>query len=139
MIKAWLKVEPVITCEVKINILESGSFALEGSLRESLLKFCGMSRLHEADKDRLWNSYTEQDLINACGDHLMLNAYEFDEIPTQSTEYFSFFMDREEEIRSLFRKLILDVLQSGPPRPPIQDPAPGYLLEAMLREAKKLV
>jgi hypothetical protein len=119
-----------------IDIPEPGSYMLKGSLRESILRFCGMSRLNEADKDRIWTSYTEQDLLSACGDHLMLNAYEFDEIPTQSAEYFSFFMDREEEIRSLFRKLILDVLQSGPPRPPIQDPAPGYLLEAMIRDAK---
>jgi len=119
-----------------IDISESGSFMIKNSLRESILKFCGMSRLQEADQDRLWNTYTEQTLINACGDHLMLNAYEFDEIPTQSTHYFSFFMGREEEIKSLFRMLILDVLQTGPPRPPIQDPAPGSLLEAMLRDAK---
>ena len=116
--------------------MKTGSFTLKSSLRNSILKFCGMSRLQEADKDRLWNAYTEQALINACGDHLMLNAHEFDEIPTQTTQCFSFFMDREEEIKSLFRMLILDVLQSGPPRPIIQDPAPGYLLEAMLRDAK---
>ena len=112
------------------------SFMFKSGFRESILKFCGMSHLHQADREKLWNAYTEQDLINVYGDHLMLNAHEFDEIPTQSTEYFSFFMDREEEIRSVFRKLILDVLQSGPPRPPIQDPAPGYLLEAMIRDAK---
>ena len=116
--------------------METGSFTLKSSLRESILKFCGMSRLQEADRNRLWNNYTEQALIDACGDHLMLNAYELDEIPTQSTQCFPFFMDYEEEIKSLFRMLILDVLQSGPPRPIIQDPAPGYLLEAMLRDAK---
>jgi len=114
----------------------TGPFTLKSTLRKTILKFCGMSGLQETDRNRLWNTYTEQALIDACGDHMMLNAYEFDEIPTQSAEYFSFFMDREEEIRSLFRKLILDVLQSGPPRPPIQDPAPGYLLEAMIRDAK---
>ncbi len=112
------------------------SCMLKSSLRETILKFCGMSRLHEADRDRLWNTYTEESLINACGDRLMLNAYEFDEIPTQSSQYFSFFMQQEEQQKSVFRKLILDVLQSGPPRPIIQDPAPGYLLEAMLRDAK---
>ena len=116
--------------------MKMNSFMLKSSLRKSILKFCGMSRLHEADRDRLWNTYTEQSLINACGDRLMLNAYEFDEIPTQSSQYFSFFMDREEELKSQLRMLILDVLQSGPPRPIIQDPAPGYLLEAMLRDAK---
>ena len=112
------------------------SFMLKSSLRETILKFCGMSRLHEADRDRLWNTYTEQDLINACGDRLMRNAYEYDEIPTQSSQYFSFFMEHEEELKSQLRMLILDVLQSGPPRPIIQDPAPGYLLQAMLRDAK---
>ena len=116
--------------------MKMNSFMLKSSLRETILKFCGMSRLHEADRDRLWNTYTEQSLINACGDRLMLDAYESDEIPTQSSQYFSFFMEREEELKSVFRKLILDVLQSGPPRPIIQDPAPGYLLEAMLRDAK---
>ena len=109
---------------------------LKNSLRESILKFCGMSRLQEADRDRLWNTYTEQALIDACGDHLMLNAYEFHEIPTQSAQCVSFFMGYEEEIKSLFRMLILDVLQSGPPRPIIQDPAPGYLLQKMIRDAK---
>ena len=112
------------------------SFMLKISLRETILKFCEMSRLHEADRDRLWNTYTEQALINACGDRLMRNAYEFNEIPTQSSQYFSFFMDREEELKSQLLKLIFDVLQSGPPRPIIQDPAPGYLLQAMLRDAK---
>ena len=116
--------------------MKMNSFMLKSSLRETILKFCGMSRLHEADRDRLWNTYTEQDLINACGDRLMRNAYEYDEIPTQSSQYFSFFMEREEELKSLLRMLILDVLQSGPPRPIIQDPAPGYLLQAMLRDAK---
>ena len=116
--------------------MKMNSFMLKSSLRETILKFCGMSRLHEADRDRLWNTYTEQSLINACGDRLMRNAYEFDEIPTQSSQYFSFFMEREEELKSQLRKLILDVLQSGPPRPIIQDPAPGYLLQAMLRDAE---
>ena len=119
-----------------IDISESGSFMIKNSLRESILKFCGMSRLQETDRNRLWNTYTEQALIKACSDHLMLNIYQSDEIPTQTIQCFSFFMEREEEIKSLFRKLILDVLQSGPPRPPIQDPAPGYLLEAMIRDAK---
>ena len=119
-----------------INMLESGSFTLKSSLRDSILKFCGMSRLNEANKDRLWNAYTEQALINACADHLTLNAYELDKIPTQSNENFSFFMDREEEMKLLFRMLILDALQTGPPRPPIQDPAPGYLLQEMVRDAK---
>jgi len=112
------------------------SFVLKSSLKEAILKFCGMSRLHEADRDRLWNTYTEQDLINACGDHLMLNACEFDKIPTQSSQYFSFFMEREEQQKSVFRKLILDALQTGPPRPIIQDSAPGYLLQKMIRDAK---
>jgi len=114
----------------------TGPFTLKSTLRKTILKFCGMSRLHEADKDRLWNAYTEQDLINACGDHLMLNYYEFDEIPTQSSQYFLFFMEQEEQQKSVFRKLILDALQTGPPRPIIQDPAPGYLLQEMLRDAK---
>ena len=112
------------------------SFMLKSCLRETILKFCGMSRLHEADRDRLWNTYTEQSLINACGDRLMRNAYEFDEIPTQSGQYFSFFMDREEEIKTLLRMIVLDALQTGPPGPIIQDPAPGYLLQEMLRDAK---
>ena len=109
---------------------------LKNSLRKSILKFCGMSRLQEADRNRLWNTYTEQALIKACSDHLMLNTYQSDEIPTQTTQSFSFFMDREEEIKSLFRMLVLDALQTGPPRPIIQDPAPGYLLQEMLRDAK---
>ena len=116
--------------------MKMNSFMLKSSLRESILEFCGMSRLHEVDKDRVWNTYTEQALINACANHLMLNTYEFDEIPTQSTQYFSFFMDREEELKSLLRMLVLDALQTGPPRPPIQDPARGYLLQAMINDAK---
>ena len=111
-------------------------FMLKSSLRETILKFCGMSRLQEADRDRLWNTYTQESLINACGDRLMLNAYEFEEIPTQSSQYLSFFMEREEELKSQLRMLILDALQTGPPRPIIQDPAPGYLIQAMLRDAE---
>ena len=67
-----------------------------------------MSRLHEGDRDRLWNAYTEQGLINACGDHMMLNAYEFDEIPTESSQYFSFFMERGEDQKTVIRMLSLN-------------------------------
>lgn len=95
-----------------------------------------MPRLHDVEKNRLWNTHTEQILINACVGQLILKAYVSDEIPAQTTEHFSFFMGCEEDIKSQFQMLIIDALQSGPPRLPIQDPAVGYLLQKMLRDAE---
>lgn len=119
-----------------LNIMKVDTFTLKSDYRKSILEFCGMPRLHDVEKNRLWNTHTVQSLINACVGQLILKAYASDKIPAQTTECFSFFMGCEEDIKSQFRMLIIDALQSGPPRLPIQDPAVGSLLKKMVRDAE---
>ena len=83
-----------------------------GGLSIDILKYCGMSELSGEEKDKLWNTYTDIALINACDDCFMVKTGEFDEIPGQSTEYFSFMTDDEEALKLQLRELIRAAIQA---------------------------
>ena len=100
-----------------------------GGLSIDILKYCGMSDLSPEQADRLWDKYTDIALMRACDDCFMVKTGEFDEIPGQSTEYFSFMTDREEELKSQLRALISEAIQSF--KPTILDPANGTITRAM--------
>jgi len=84
-----------------------------GGLSIDILKYCGMSDLSWEEKDKLWNTYTDIALIRACDDCFMVKTGEFDEIPGQSTEYFSFMTDDEEALKLQLRELIRAAIQAS--------------------------
>ena len=82
-----------------------------GGLSIDILQYCGMSDLSPEQTDRLWDTYTDIGLMQACNDCFMLKTGEFDEIPGQSTEYFSLMTDDEDALKSQLRHLISEAIK----------------------------
>jgi len=61
--------------------------------------------------DMLWSKYTDISLIKSCDDCFMVKTGEFDEIPGQSTEFFSIMTDDEKQLKAQIRDLILDAIK----------------------------
>ena len=75
-----------------------------------ILKYCEIGPLTAAQKEKLWNECTDISLIRACDECFMIKTGEFDEIPGQSTEYFSVMTDDEDQLKKEIREQIRQVI-----------------------------
>ena len=77
-----------------------------GGLSIDILEYSEIGSLTEEQKEKLWNEYTDISLLKACEDCFMVKTGEIDQVPGQSTEFFSFMTDDEESLKSELRSRI---------------------------------
>ena len=77
-----------------------------------IIDYCEIGDLTEEQLGMLWFRYTDISLINSCDDCFMVKTGEFDEVPGQSTEFFSIMTDDERQLKAQIRELILDAISN---------------------------
>ena len=81
-----------------------------GGLSIDILEYSEIGSLTEEQKEKLWNEYTDISLIRECDDCFMVKTGELDEVPGQSTEFFSFMTDDEERLKTQLRNIINGII-----------------------------
>ena len=76
-----------------------------------IIDYCEIGGLTGEQLDMLWFKYTDISPIKSCDDCFMVKTGEFDEVPGQSTEFFSIMTDDEKQLKAQIRELILDTIK----------------------------
>jgi hypothetical protein len=76
----------------------------------NLLAWCGLSDLTEDQEDKLWNSITELSLLESCNSCEVISTGDFDEVPSQSDEFFKVVSDDIPKLKEELRAEINDIV-----------------------------
>ena len=75
-----------------------------------ILEYCDIGELSTEQKRKLWDKYTDISLMSSCDDCFLIKTGELDEVPGQSTEFFSVMTDNEDQLRAEIRDKIMEVI-----------------------------